>query len=153
MTSMAARARFAAMALAALVGGCGGGGSPTEPPDSEQIGAGTFTLVGTPEAISLGFNADVAALPFTLVEGGTVEITADWGSAENNIDLFLYIGNCTSALAREGTCPVANRTTSATTKPERLNVIGVPSGTYSVGIANFGPTTDSGTFRVLVNRR
>ena len=151
MTSTAAR--FAALALAACVAGCGGGNGPTEPPDSEVIGNGTFTVVGTTEAMSLGFNSDVAAVSFTLVEGGTVEITADWGSAANNIDLFLYLGNCTSARAREGGCAVANRTTSTTAKPERLNVIGVPSGTYSVGIANFGPTTESGTFRVSVNRR
>ena len=31
-------------------------------------------------------------------------------------------------------------------------LIGVPSGTYSVGFANFGPTDESGTFEVHITR-
>ncbi|HEY6553931.1 MAG TPA: hypothetical protein VI669_11290, partial [Vicinamibacteria bacterium] len=151
MMSMAARARFAVLAFAALVAGCGGPNTPEEP-ERTEIGRGTFNVVGTEEASSLGFNADVAAGPFTLTEGGTVEINADWTSPANNIDIFLYLGACTSAQARAGECPVANRTTSTTAKPERLNVIGVPSGSYSVGFANFGPTAETGTFTLFVTR-
>ena len=147
------RARLAALALAAILPACGGdGGNTPQTPERTQIGGGTFNVIGTEEANSLGFNADVAAGPFTLTEGGTVEINADWTSPANNIDIFLYLGACTSAQARAGECPVANRTNSTTTKPERLNVIGVPSGSYSVGFANFGPTAETGTFTLFVTR-
>jgi hypothetical protein len=141
---------LAVVAIAALLASCGDSG--TEPtPERERIGGGTFTLVGRVEANALGYNADVAAIPFELTEGGTVEIVADWGSAENNIDIFLYLGACSIVRAREATCPVANRT-ETTAKPERMNVIGVPSGTYSIGFANFGPTAETGTFEVHVTR-
>jgi hypothetical protein len=140
--------RIAVVAIAALLASCGDSG--TEPtPERERIGGGTFTLLGTVEANVLGYNADVAAFPFTLNEGGTVEIVADWGSAANNIDIFLYLGACSIERAREATCPVANRTNAAT-KPERMSVIGVPSGTYSIGFANFGTTGETGTFEVHV---
>jgi hypothetical protein len=142
--------RIAVVALAALVSSCGDSGTSPDTGDREQIGGGTFNVVGTVTANENGFNADVASGPFTLSVGGTIEITADWGSAANNIDIFLYLGPCSSAQARAATCPVANRTTSATNKPERLSVIGVPAGTYSVGFANFGPTDETGTFTVFV---
>lgn len=141
-------ARFAVLAMAAMLASCDSGTEPTEP-DREQIGGGTFNVLGTVEANAAGFTADVAAGPFTLDEGGTVEINADWTSATNNVDIFLYLGRCTSIQAREGACPVANRT-NGTAKPERLNVIGVPAGEYSVGFANFGPTAETGTFSVFV---
>lgn len=141
----------AVLALAAFLPSCGT--SPTEPPGGRTlVGSGTFNVVGTEEAMRRGFNADVAVGSFTLPEGGTVEIVADWGSAANNIDIFLYLGNCGPVQASSGVCAIANRTTNATSKPERLNVIGVPSGTYTVGFANFGPTDESGTFEIHVTR-
>jgi hypothetical protein len=141
--------RFAVLAMAAMLVSCGDSGTEPTEPDREQIGGGTFNVVGTVEANAAGFNADVAAGPFTLTTGGTVEINADWTNATNNVDIFLYLGRCTSVQARDGACPVANRT-NGTAKPERLNVIGVPSGEYSVGFANFGPTAETGTFSVFV---
>ena len=147
-------ARMAALALAAGVPACGGdeGTTPSTVPTRTQIGGGTFVVLGTEEANRLGFNADVAAGPFAVANGGTMEITADWTSPANNIDLFLYLGSCSSEQARNGQCAIANRTTSTTAKPERLSVIGVPAGNYSIGFANFGLTSESGTFEVHLTR-
>jgi len=144
----------AVLALAAFLPSCGDTGTnPDEPPGGRTlVGGGTFNVVGTEEAQRLGFNADVAVGSFTLPEGGTLEVVADWTSAANNVDIFLYLGNCTTAQAINGVCTVANRTTNTTSKPERLNVIGVPSGTYTVGFANFGPANETGTFEIHITR-
>jgi hypothetical protein len=144
--------RAAAVALAALLPGCGGGSTSPETPERTSIGSGTFAVEGTVAAMANGYNADVAAGSFPLANGGQIEIIADWTSPANNIDIFLYLGSCTSEQARRNECTIANRTSSATAKPERLSVLGVPSGTYSVGFANFGPTAETGTFEVFLTR-
>lgn len=149
-TGRGARARFGALALAAILPACGGDTGATPTGTRRQIGSGTFNAVGTVEANALGFNADIAAGRFAVTEAGTLEITADWTSAANNIDIFLYLGACSSEQARNNACAIANRTTSTTNKPERLTVIGVPAGNYSLGFANFGPTSETGTFEVFI---
>jgi hypothetical protein len=147
------RTRVIALALAALVSACGGdsGTTPTEP-ERTQIGGGTFNVQGTVAALALGFPVDVATGPFNLVGGGTLEINADWTSADNNIDIVLYLGNCTPGQAVTGQCEIANRTSSSTAKPEKLTINGVPSGSYTIGFANFGPADETGTFSVFITR-
>jgi hypothetical protein len=145
--------RVTAVALAALVSACGGDSSttPTEPVRT-QIGGGTFNVQGTVTALANGYPVDVATGPFNLAGGGTLEINADWTSADNNIDIILYLGNCTPSQAVLGQCEVANRTSSSTAKPEKLTILGVPSGSYAVGFANFGPADETGTFTVFITR-
>ena len=147
-------ARVAALALAVFLPACGSSDEPTTPttPTRTQIGGGTFNVVGTVEANQAGYNADIAAGSFPIANPGTVEILADWTSPGNNIDIFFYIGACTSEQARSNACAISNRTTSTTTKPERLNIIGVPAGNYSLGFANFGPTPETGSFQVFLTR-
>jgi hypothetical protein len=142
---------WTAVALAAALSACGSdtGTEPT-PGVRRQIAGGTFNVEGTVVANGLGFNADIAAGRLTVAEAGTVEITADWTSAANNIDIFFYVGSCSSEQARNNACEIANRTTSATTKPERLTIRGVPAGNYSLGFANFGPTAETGSFEAFL---
>ena len=149
-TPRGARARLGALALAVILSACGSDTGTTPTGTRRQIGSGTFNTVGTVEANALGFNADIAAGRFAVTETGTLEITADWTSAANNIDIFLYLGSCSSEQARNNACAIANRTISTTNKPERLSVIGVPVGNYSLGFANFGPTAETGTFEVFL---
>jgi hypothetical protein len=152
MTARRRYAPIAALALAAVLPSCGGdGGTAPETPERTSIGSGTFAVEGTAVAMQNGYNADVAAGSFPLANGGHVEIIADWTSPANNIDVFLYLGTCTSEQARSNECRIANRT-SGTSKPERLSVIGVPAGTYAVGFANFGPTAETGTFEIFLTR-
>ncbi len=143
--------RALAAALAAALSGCGGDGATgPDTPERRSIGTGTITVQGTVVAAENGFNADVATGPLVLGEGGHLEVIADWTSAENNVDIFLYLGTCTAEEARDNACAIANRTESTTRKPERLSVIGVPPGRYSIGFANFGPTAESGTFEAFL---
>ena len=146
------RARAAAAALALLLPACGTNDTGTTPTPGvrRQIAGGTFNVVGTVEANALGFNADIAAGRFVVSEAGTLEITADWTSASNNVDIFFYLGSCSSEQARNNACQIANRTVSLTNKPERLTIIGVPAGNYSLGFANFGPTPETGTFEAFL---
>ena len=140
-----------AAALAAALSGCGGDGATgPDTPERRSIGTGTFAVEGTVVAQENGYNADVATGPLVLAEGGHLEVIADWASAGNNVDIFLYLGTCTAEQARSNACPIANRTESTTRKPERLSVIGVPPGRYSIGFANFGPTSETGTFEAFL---
>lgn len=146
------RAFLPALALLAILPACGDTGNTPETPERTRIAAGSFNVVGTVEAAENGLLVDIASGVFGVPEAGTVEIVADWQSADNNIDIFFFIGSCTSAQAVRGDCTLANRSTGTTTKPERLSIIGVPPGNYSVGLANFGTTRESGTFEVFLTR-
>jgi hypothetical protein len=144
-----------AAALPACGGGGGGGGAaPTTLPPAPvrtQVAGGNFTVLGVPAANALGFPMDVAVVVIT-IQGGTVEITADWTFPSSDIDIWFMNGSCTAAQAARQQCPIANRTTSVTAKPEQLNITGVPAGTYTVGFANFTNANESGNFQVFVVR-
>lgn len=154
----------AALALAAILPACGGGSSgggnspttlpPAPQPVRTQIAGGNFTLAGTDQLAGarLGFLVDFGTTPISVSGAGTLEIVADWTFASNDVDVLLYNGSCSSLQAALGQCPVANRTTSTTTKPERLTITGVPAGNYSVGFANYGRTSESGNFQVFLTR-
>ncbi|MBI3932701.1 MAG: hypothetical protein HY317_04740 [Acidobacteria bacterium] len=149
--------RGAAVTGLVLLTGCGGGGGgggtgPSQTTRSLVISGNFSQLVGTPTANLAGYTADVAVSPFTTSASGTLEITVDWTFSANDLDILLYNGNCPPASALAGSCPILNRTSSTTAKPERLNVSGVPAGTYTLGIANFGLTTESGTYQVFLVR-
>jgi hypothetical protein len=148
-----------ALALAALLPACGGGGGGSTPstlppaqPTRTQIAAASFVVAGTDEANAAGFVVDVATLPVAVSGQGTVEIVADWTFASNDIDILFYNGSCSAAQAIRGQCTIANQTTSTTAKPERLTITGVPAGNYTVGIANYGRTGESGTLQVFLTR-
>lgn len=152
---------IAALALAVVLPACGGGGGGTTPttvppaapqPTRTQIAGGSFTLVGVPEANQQGFNADVGTVPVSVSGAGTVEIVADWTFASNDVDIFWFAGTCTSIQAVRGQCTILAAAQSPTQKPERLTITNVGAGTYSVGIANFGRTAESGNFQVFLTR-
>jgi hypothetical protein len=150
----------AALALAAVMPACGGGGGGTTPstlppapqPTRTQIQSGGFSVVGTDEAQRNGFNADVAVAPVNISAAGTVEIVADWTFASNDVDVFWFAGSCSPAQAVRGQCTVIAAEQSSTLKPERLTLTNVAAGSYTVGFANFGRTTESGNYQIFLTR-
>ena len=151
---------IAALALAVVLPACGGGGGgttpstlpPTPTTTRTQIAGGNFSVVGTDEANAAGFSLDVAAGPVSVSGTGTVEIVADWTFASNDVDIFWFAGTCTSIQAVRGQCTILAAAQSPTQKPERLTITNVGAGTYSVGIANFGRTAESGNYQVFLTR-
>ncbi len=151
---------MAVLALAAILPACGGGGgnsnAPTAVPPAPQptrnlVGNFNFTVFGTTEANRRGLTRDVALVALTLNEAGSVEIIADWTFASNDIDIVLYSGTCTPTQVVAGSCSVIEATTSVTAKPERLTR-SVTSGTFTVGITNYGRTDESGVGQVFLTR-
>ena len=150
----------AALALTAILPACGGGGGGTTPttvppapqPVRTQIAGGSFTVASRPDANRAGFDVDIAVAPFSVAGAGTLELVADWTFASNDVDIIVYSATCTSNQAVRGQCPVANRTTSTTTKPERITISGVPAGNFAVGFANYGNSAESGNFQVFLTR-
>jgi hypothetical protein len=133
------RATAAVVAAAATIG-CGGG---TTDPTATEIRE-TVHVVAPREA--------VAAAQLSLAERGTVEVSADWTVAANNIDVYATPGDCfttPSALSIES-CLVLAQTVGIADKPERLSFPGLPGAVYRVFVVNRGSQPDTVTVRLTV---
>ena len=85
--------------------------------------------------------------PFTLVQAGSLDFTADWVSSADNIDLALTSGSCTSADLSAGICPFAGIEESATMKPEQMT-LPLTAGAYTPLIGNFTTATETIAYRI-----
>jgi hypothetical protein len=131
--------------LAAGAAACGGGGGPTAPttPSTVTNALPTWTFSGV--------EADAVASTDVIIGGPVVlTCTADWGSASNDIDIYVTATSCVAGDV-DGLlgCPFVSRTTAVSTKPERL-AVDVAPGNYRVWVANFGPGAESGTLQLTV---
>lgn len=149
---------IAALALAAVLPACGGGGGttpsalpPAPQPTRTLIGNFNFQVLGVPDANRAGLSRDFFLQQLTLNQSGTLEIIADWTFASNDIDIVLFSGTCTPAQITGPGCTVVDATTSVTTKPERLTR-SVTAGAFTIGITNFGNTNESGVGQVFLTR-
>jgi hypothetical protein len=144
-------------ALSACGGGSSGGGGGNTPstlppaPVRTQIGSQGFTVLGTVDANRAGFERDEVIAPLTISQAGTLEIVADWTFASNDVDIHLYSGTCTFQQLTTSGCSIIARADSVSNKPERLTVA-IQPGNYSVGIANFGRTNESGVMQAFLTR-
>lgn len=130
--------------LGALLPACGSNG--TGPDDDTQV--------LPPQNFSMGVGqaqfADV-----DVFETVDFEAQADWGSASNDLDIYITSTSCVNVNAQQllaGVCAVFARAVSTNTKPERA-VFTANTGRYRVWVANFGPGSESGTLRVTLRRR
>lgn len=126
--------------LAVVLPSCGGGGDNN--PSRTVIGTRSFAL-GVLEAGSV----DVT---ITGSGTGTLDASANWGSAANDIDIYVTSTSCTDIFF--GGCSIQAQANSSTAKPERLT-LGVSGGSvYRIWVANFGPGSDSGQLEVGLTR-
>ena len=154
-------AMAAALALTAILPACGGGGGggntpstlpPAPQPTRTQIQSGPFTITSRPDANRAGFDVAIAVASLVIPGSGTLEVVADWTFASNDVDIIVYNSACTPDQAIRNQCPIAARTTSTTTKPERLTITGAPAGNFAIGFANYGNSSESGNYQVFLTR-
>lgn len=140
-----------ALLLAAALGVTSCGSSTGPSPQRRLLQSGTFDqLLGVPAATALGFSNDVAFVPFDTNAPGDVEATVDWSFSSDDLDVVLFRGSCTLQQAVNNQCQQIARTSSTATKPERLTVGGLSAGSYTLGIANFGDNTESGSYQIFL---
>ena len=126
--------------LATGLAACGGG---TTGPDDDDV---TTNLPTQPFSNLAPFEVGFAEV--TINGSGVLTSIADWTFATNDIDIFVTAPSCRAADVFElANCQAVGRTTAVTTKPEQI-AVNVTSGNYRVWVANFGPSTETGTLRM-----
>jgi hypothetical protein len=142
-------AAVAAFALVAGLSACGGG---TTTPTNNGGGGSTGPTTVTTTLPTFTFNSvppSVVVFTDVSVNGsGTLSATADWTFSSSDIDIYVTSTSCaaTNVNNLQSGCVALGRTTATTAKPERLTV-NVAQGNYRLWIANFGPSTESGTLQ------
>ena len=144
--------RLGALAMVMALTACGGEGGPmtppvTNPPAPVRTVIGNFTFALGP--------IEMAAPVEITVSGtgtGTVDATAQWTFASNDIDLYLTDRNCTAtSFFSINDCNILARAESVTNKPEVINR-SLAAGVYRVYVNNFGPGSEAGTLVIGFTR-
>jgi hypothetical protein len=151
----------AALALGAVLPGCGGDdGAVNTPPVTQPpqfvrtlLAEGNFNLMGTGDAARQGFAVDYIRHEFTTSGTALVEVNADWTFASSQMGIVVGRGSCSfaqidAALAgNPAACPEAGGGL-VTSKPARVNIGLVPQNTYTLVILNPNDRTESGVYQV-----
>ncbi len=125
------------VSLALGLSACGGGGSsPTGSSGPTRQSLGTRTWAAAP--------GDGLIVDVTIGQTGTLDATAQWTNATNDVDVFLTSSSCSAQAFVANLCNILAKADSATNKPERMTA-SVISGNYKVWVYNLGPGTESGT--------
>ena len=130
--------RTAGALVLLLSAGCGGATDPTATEVHESIH-------------SVAPLQRVEAAQISIGDRGTIEVSADWTRARNDIDVYATPGDCfetPSALSIESCIVLAEAAGSA--KPERLSFPGAAGGSYKVYVVNRGSETETVTVRLTV---
>jgi hypothetical protein len=117
---------------------------------SNLVASTSFNLISVPEANSQGRSDDVALVPFTTATGGTLEIDEDWVSANDNVDIIFFGGDCTLQEAVKGQCdPNQIGAARGKVKPQQLIMPNLAPGTYTIMVLNYGPGSETGTMTAV----
>jgi hypothetical protein len=117
------------------------------------VGEGNFTVGTILTAILQGDPCDfVHSIPFSTSATGTLNVSVDWTSSANDIDIVVTRGSCNCDQIIAETCDDVAESTSTTAKPETLNVPNHPAGSYTLLVANFGDSPESGSYRITLTR-
>jgi hypothetical protein len=144
------QARAVALAMLTLsVIACGSEDSPTGSSD----GPTTFPARSFADLLPNGTTYG----DYTVSGSGTLQISADWQQAGNDIDIFITRTSCSTGayidlLGGTGNCS-SMASQIGFSKPERLNYA-VSSGTYRIWVASsfLSSTRESGTLNVTFSR-
>lgn len=155
-SSVAADGRLVlGLALALVLPACGGGGGgsptgpPTGPPPPEVIEEASLAFgVVTNSQPTLGIGGGV----YQFSAGGRVDISVDWTSPSNDVDVYFYRGTCAPLDGFNDRCEILGKADSTNSKPERLSVPNVAAGTYTMLIYNYGPGSDTVSYRIVLQR-
>jgi len=142
-------ARLALAALATTFASCSG----TDPdPARTQIGSGSVKLTDPATASDTTggkIAADFALAPIHLSSAGALELSVDWGSSSNDIDIGIISGSCSVDQAAAGQCPEPFASSRTRNKPETLHT-NVSAGNYTMLLANFGPGAETVSYKVYL---
>jgi hypothetical protein len=132
-----------AVAVGIALFGCGGG---TSDPTATEVRVYNQSVAPLQTA---------AAAEMTLgSRGATVEVSADWTFAGNNVDVYATTADCfdfTPSVVEVARCLGLAEATGETAKPERLVFQGVAGGSYKVFVVNRGSASDMVTVRLTIH--
>jgi hypothetical protein len=137
--------------LIALAGwtaaGCGdgNGGNTTPSPVRRVIAQGSFSVEDFFTGIVQGCT-NFEFVPFTTSQTGTADVTVQWNSPSNDMDVAVARGTCNCGNIDD--CDEVSSSDSATAKPERLSISNLGAGSYTLVIINWGEQNDQGTYEV-----
>lgn len=86
---------------------------------------------------------------FATAARGTLDARVDWGSPENDVDVYLVAGDCPEARLSAGECPMLVFSESMSAKPERL-IVRLPRGVYTLGVLSQSPRAEELRWRVAL---
>ena len=141
--------RFAAvlatsLGVAAGTAGCGNGGAANFPPKV------TTSLVFESEIPFTDLERFRTLTTDFTVPAGTLQITVDWASATDDLDLVLSNPACDALAFAAGLCKIlASERTNV--KPARVTMTTTATA-YRLFVVNMGPQAESGTVTVKVTQ-
>jgi hypothetical protein len=146
-----------ALALALLLGGCGGDkvnctqnpagtGCPPPPPPSPTpvttlITGGSFSGLGA---------RNLSSVPFNTSATGTIDATVDWTFTTDNVEIYIVRGTCTVDQFNNRTCPFIAFSESPSAKPEKVTASNQAPGSFNLYIGNRGPAEEAVSYQVFL---
>ena len=145
---------LAALACAGLMA-CGGDSptAPTSQPVPAAPPAPVSTVVSQGAVSGLPPFMAYASAPFTTSSVGNLDVTLDWTFPACDLDLYVLRGttaNCSVAQFNARQCDIVAFSESVAAKPEKVSVASLPTGTYTLLIANWGPETESFSYQAVL---
>lgn len=140
-----------AFASALLNPGCGGGSGGGGEAVVGPTGPSRSTITEQGWALDV-FDAVTYDISITGTGGATVEATAEWTFASDDVDIYVTATTCTPTMFAGELCAYKTKADSATSKPERVSFPVSPGDNYRFWVVNFGPQRESGTFQAVLVR-
>jgi hypothetical protein len=126
---------------------CGGGSPSTPTPGASTPAQQVRTVIGNAD-----FTLRAGSATFKAIDNppiGMMDVTVDWGSASNQIDVYATDGRCPGfPNLQAGQCTVLARAVG-TGKPKRLTFSNTAANAvYNFWLYNAGTTTESGALEI-----